>query len=104
MIYCYLCLIGFDSLMLETDYDDKGYNNTLRPVQAMASTSSNDSGFKDTREQDVSTTTLNARFTPTNHRMSSNSKSTASGASSKKKTTKISSASKVIRRASKEIG
>ena len=66
MIYCYLCVIGFDSLMLETDYDDKGYNNTLRPVQVMASTSSNDSGFKDTREQDVSTTTLNARFTPTN--------------------------------------
>ena len=47
MIYCYLCVIGFDYLMLETDYDDKGYNNTLRrPVLAVMTVVSRTLGNK----------------------------------------------------------
>ena len=37
-------------MMVEADFDDKGYNSTLRPVQAVTSISSNDSGFRDGRE------------------------------------------------------
>ena len=74
--------------MLEGDFEEKGgYDNTLRPIQTMASTSSNDSGFKDGRED--------GSMRSTGKRMHE---------SSLKKKSTISSALKVIRKASKEIG
>lgn len=95
---------GFDSLtgvMLETDYDEKGYDSTLRPsVQVMASTSSNDSGFKDGREELAAVPLITAALTPpTSNKFISNTNTS----SSKRKST-FSSAFKVIRKASKEIG
>ena len=74
-------------MLIKADFDNKGYNSTLRPVQAVTSISSNDSVFRDGRE-DMSTTTPTNSTNKINHR----------------KKPSLSSALKVIRKASKEIG